>query len=163
MPDGKTHTRLHQRYIPYATAVGVGLATLSGRPSTGAAFVVGYIAGLLIEPDLDMVGITESERRAMRWLVVLAVPWLFWWSIYAALPFFRHRSLLTHYPLLSTLIRLLWLFVPVLFISGVMRWDVQPFLGALLSREEAWVFAFGLSLSDLVHDAADRGWSASRS
>lgn len=111
-------------------------------------FLVGYMLGVVIEPDLDQTGITTSEWRALRGGKVIGGLLVIWFLPYSLI--FPHRSFLSHFPFVSTLIRLLWISWPLLALiwwnDWFSWWMAEAFVG-LLS---------GLCLSDTIHFLADQ-------
>ncbi len=94
MPAGRVHDRITLWSLPLVT----GCSFWQTRNGTLTLLVAsGFLfSGLMFGPDLD---VKSSQYR--RW------GWLRWvWLPYQR---FRHRSLLTHGPILGTVIRLLYL------------------------------------------------------
>lgn len=122
MASGKTH----DAYV-LAAAVLLGL-------TTSPAIAVGCVAGLILSPDLD------TRSNALRRWDSCGLGW-YWWPYRNAI---RHRSPLSHWPVLGTLGRLLWL---------------TPFLGLLLwggLPEMVMIWAgVGLAIADTVHWVLD--------
>lgn len=118
------------------------------------AVSVGLFSGLLLTPDLDLNKGCTATRAFLPWHVI-------WWP-YSRIV--RHRSWVSHLPVVSTGIRLLylaaWLVVPALYI-----WRIWP--GALVSLASLalvyGVFAFlGLCAADTAHWLMDGLPKASR-
>jgi uncharacterized metal-binding protein len=156
VPNGKTHNFLHKVGVPLALAGGVAYAQSQGFYG-GVAFVWGYLSGAVIEPDLDLPGRTYSEYIISKYLGPLAWPWLTWWWFYAKI-IGGHRSKLSHLPLISTFIRMLWVWLPLgalAFYTNTRVW------GWWLHLTDYFVPVFwGLSLSDTIHIIADAIYSA---
>ena len=75
-------------------------------------------------------------------------PWWIYWYPYSRLIY--HRSVLSHLPVLSTLIRLLYIYPLLLFclwLLGITLAELPPATG--------WIF-LGLALSDTVHTLLDK-------
>jgi uncharacterized metal-binding protein len=150
MADGITHGRITVAVTAITLPV-VFITTFS--PLQAMLFGAGCLLGLVVEPDLDVNRITESERRLLRTFGPVAYIWIGLWLPYAiALP---HRSPLSHMPILGTLLRLayalgwLWLLCNAL---GMWNWlfvAVQANLEAL-----EWL-VLGLCIVDMGHWIAD--------
>lgn len=117
------------------------------------AFIVGYLSGYLIDPDLDH---TSDYSAKIRWKrTLIGYPVYLWWKVYSytvASALGGHRAFLNHVPILSTGIRVIWLFTPIVFICYLAGFSGLFFDGWL----EMFICAFvGLSLSDLVHYVLD--------
>ena len=144
MPDGKFHFSEYKKFA-WLTIL-LSLPLLLVEPLVGVGCVFGYfILGRYITPDLDHRNFTSDEYRMMRELK-------FFGSLLAGLfqPYgylFKHRSFLSHFPFISTLIRLIWLLgVPVgilwVYVDNGARFNIMLFgLGV-------WV---GLGIADLIH------------
>src|SRR5512138_3620962 len=109
MPIGKIHA------ISTAFAGGVAapvLYTLGHVPAGETlAFALGCLAGLIVTPDLDIRRITYAERlvrrsggRLGRFLAELW--YALWWPYAHLVPYHRHP--LSHFPLVGTLLRVLY-------------------------------------------------------
>lgn len=150
MADGITHGRITLSIAFVASPIVT--ATTFSVPNT-AMFLVGCLLGLIVEPDLDVNRVTESERRLLRLFGPVAYIWIGLWLPYAiALP---HRSPLSHLPILGTLLRIayalgwLWLLCNAL---GMWNWlfvTIQANLEAL-----EWL-VLGLCIVDIGHWIAD--------
>lgn len=113
---------------------------------------VGFLIGLFVEPDLDCVGSTYSEWYFER--TFGGIPSFFWfayWKPYAKI--IPHRSILSHLPVLSTFIRLVYLlWIPV----GLLQF-VHP--NWIFVAQRNWMFLvfvfIGLCLNDTAHYMTD--------
>jgi uncharacterized metal-binding protein len=132
MPDGKTHA-----IMTVATSFGMFSATnYLGTPiDVSLSFMCGGLVGLILTPDLD-----QSESRRSLW-------GLLWWPYGKAI---SHRDIWSHFPILSTIIRIIYLFSVPLFvlwwyfpIENWIHWD--------------WIIygILGLMASDTIHFLAD--------
>jgi uncharacterized metal-binding protein len=127
---------------------------LFAGPAVALPMTAGCLAGIWIEPDLDVEELTRSEYSLINspapisWLGWLWV--LFWWP-YGKL--IRHRSPLSHWPVLGTALRLLYLSIPLLLFSAFTGGMPLLLLSPLLPFAP-FLFA-GLVLSDLAHWMAD--------
>lgn len=96
----------------------------SGSATAALAFLIG---GLLLSPDLD-----THSRPSLRWGPLR----LLWWPYRKVL---RHRSLLSHGPLLGTLGRLAYLGGVVLALAGLLAaWGAPTPLALLHWGQQLW-------------------------
>lgn len=100
-------------------------------------------------PDLDQQTLNRSEHQIIKWTLGLGYFWVMLWYPYAcAVP---HRSPLSHWPIIGTIGRLLYL-SPLLGLALGLGWKPQfsPAISPL------WIWALGgLMLSDAAHWALD--------
>jgi uncharacterized metal-binding protein len=117
-----------------------GNADLSALDALGAP--AGALLGLALHPDLDL-----AENRLSPW------SWRVLWLPYGILV--AHRSVISHFPVLSTVLRLAYIAVPLVVLGLALGFDS---LGAL-----AWLWGWhvlrwavlGLAVSDLLHVVMD--------
>jgi len=172
MPSGKTHDRITLWSLPLV----VGLALSITRDtalvlSTGGGFLLG---GLMLGPDLDIHSIHFKRWGWFRWI----------WIPYRGS--MRHRSPLSHGPIIGTVLRVVylgtWLGIASLMVlaalnqAGQMGWtwtEIHQIVQRSLQQHSSqWLaLAIGLELGALSHYAADwlvsthkrsksRGWKA---
>jgi uncharacterized metal-binding protein len=133
--------------LPLAVLLGAGLLTVNRI--VAVCVPLGYALGSIIDPDLDELGITGSEARLMK-TVVLA-PLIGWTSLYAVLmkPLGGHRSVWSHTPVVGTFIRLCFMSFPFVVLLHYLQLPMsqapQIFIGLLA----------GLSIADAVHWVLD--------
>lgn len=135
-----------------AMALGA-VAAATDNTLAGVACSAGCLAGIFLTPDLDQQTLSHSEHLLVRWTFGLGYGWVLLWYPYARL--IPHRSPLSHFPILGTLGRLLylafWLCLPALW--GWKWFTLPTHLDAL------WLWAAGgLALSDLGHYVFDLPW-----
>lgn len=123
-------------------------------PVAGLSHFIGYSMHRYVENDWDCVVMSASESRAVNELKLFGYPLFGISSIYGAIFRKHHRSFFTHFPLVSTLIRLLfvfgWWLIP-LYWYGVISyetWHLKVFIYGL----------WGLSQADFIHWLADKLW-----
>lgn len=166
MPSGKTHQKIHRKYTPLVYWLVIYI--LVAHPPQGEwlycllATPVGWHLGEWISPDLDMPNkMVEAKRRWQNTIIFLPLVW--WWELYARIfsRFGGHRSLATHFPILGTITRLVWISVPVgllyltlIFLIGEAVMTLE--IGTLMAMVTLGI-AFGLVLADLEHVLADIG------
>ena len=152
MPTGKTHA--------IVTAISAGIAApllyTAGQPAAAAlAFVGGCMLGIIVTPDLDSrYRDTHSEtivRRSAGRLVGML--WDMLWLPYAQLiP--RHRHPLSHWPILGTVLRLIYLLAAPLLIWWLLgQGFALPALWPLPTA--AWWALGGLAFVDSLHAFMD--------
>ena len=113
----------------------------------------GAMVGCLISPDADVDGgaIADYYLRVYTGRVVETI-WTMLWNPYRKA--FKHRSFLSHFPLVSTCIRILYvgafyflIATPLKYLSSLVRIDWPLFLW--------WAFV-GLVLADSMHWGLDK-------
>ena len=161
MASGKIHTAATVSIAtPIAGVTGLAAGLLVGDPiGVGAAAAVGALSGILLTPDLDQSIIDRTEYRLLKWTFGMAALWIGLWFPYAV--WLPHRSPVTHWPILSTSIRILWLkFHPFTIIAlglwtefdwtYILTWPINLVgIGLFI----AWFY--GLTLADFGHWALD--------
>jgi uncharacterized metal-binding protein len=154
VPSGKIHSALN---LAIATGVLVPYALVNWMDGNPYMYIAGNLVGILISPDLDVDAgnvsdsIIRKVSRPAQWI------WRKFWTPYSlALP---HRSTLSHFPVLSTLIRLGYIVVGLnLFlmvgwgVSRIVGWDDSVSFVFLWD----WSFFMGLVHVDTVHWLADK-------
>lgn len=161
MPQGKEHLTLWRRYKPLAiisgifiSILGISLYAASGIfwfILLGVFFIMGYSLGYYLDPDFDQEMTTSGKWRMMRTFKILGAFISGWFIPYGYL--FKHRSFLSHFPGISTGIRLMWLAVFPLFIFLAYTL-IQLGLGMILFPLSFGIW-LGLSLADTIHALAD--------
>ena len=109
----------------------------------GICFILGYLLGYVIDPDLDIVTRSDVETRMIKKFKVLGWVYVGYWWVYAKI--FPHRSFLSHFPGVSTAIRLVyafwWFFVLLVYFD---LWSNTVLLYII------WVW-IGLTVADGLH------------
>lgn len=167
MADGRTH-ELATKTLAVCLFVGqMGNGVLlHGYPVrdtifSALALSAGTLAGLFLTPDLDIDAGSMSEEEVRRispfgeniW-------WVYWYPYRILIP---HRSFLSHFPIIGTLGRLLYLSIPYLIITGI-TYFIAPGVFGLLALAGLWLiffpyfqmFVLGLAGSDLLHFFMDQ-------
>ena len=110
------------------------------------AMTAGALTGLVVEPDLDVDHRTHSENLVYRHAgKAIGTLWQLYWYPYALI--LPHRHKLSHSPILSTIIRALYLLAPAI---AAWAWQGWPVPWAILGY---WLG--GLALVDLGHIILD--------
>lgn len=147
MSRGNTHALAT---ILLAGANGLVVHQLGYPVTHTAALTGGTLAGLLLTPDLDIdegcfandIVRRTAGRKAERL-------WSLFWLPYSRL--IRHRSHLSHLPLLGTALRLAYLLALPLF----MLWLAGNPPGLQVIPAWGWWAAGGLALADTLHYVMD--------
>ncbi|MDY6937219.1 MAG: metal-binding protein [Cyanobacteriota bacterium] len=126
MPSGRTHDRVTLWSLPLVASL-----TFARTQSDRLTLLVagGFLfGGLMFGPDLDI-----RSRQYQRW------GWLRWmWLPYQKS--LRHRSMLSHGPILGTLLRLVYLaaWIAILGISMILTWAAVQQLGGWIENWQVW-------------------------
>lgn len=156
MPNGETHYRIWKTAAPVAVfySAAFGLATASWE--FGLITFAGYLLGRYISPDLDLIGINNDESRMMEELGPVGVVGVMLFFPYAYMMRFLgigrrgHRNFFSHFPYISTTIRILWL----LLIPGLLLWKFYPIIFLWAPTIVGGLVA-GLGFADFLHWLAD--------
>lgn len=150
MPSGKIHSITN---IVVALSGSATMLLLERGTEGIVGVATGAMIGCLISPDADVDSgaIADYYIRVYTGKIVETV-WTMLWLLYRKV--FKHRSFLSHFPLISTVIRILYLSVFYFLISAPLKWlsslvqvDWPPFLW--------WCFV-GLVLADTTHWGLDK-------
>ena len=139
IPSRRVHHKLWKKNTPNALLCAAGVFFIS--PIISGGVLAGYLLGDVVNPDLDLEGITQAEATMFEISKPLGYLWYWYWRPYALL---RHRHWLSHGLVISTVGRLLYLFWWAWFIPP-QRWLDIFMVGVFL----------GLVVSDSVHIIAD--------
>lgn len=111
---------------------------------------LGVLTGLIIDPDLDLTQPTGSRIRVEVASSLLGFFWrAFWWPYGRAI---RHRSVVSHFPIIGTLGRVFYLLSPIMLVSFVLQSNL---ILMLFQASGFWLFVIGLGVSDMGHWLAD--------
>lgn len=146
MSSGIVHARATLVVTPLTGLLAYG-ATENVALSTWA--MAGCLSGLVLTPDLDQEGVSSAEWKIIRLTLGLGYVWLAFWGPYSVI--LPHRSALSHWPVISTLLRLLYLWAGVWVLGRLGLWPPPPGLEALLLRPEVRALVVGLMASDITH------------
>lgn len=132
--------RLHSRASTYAALLSIPVGWYINGFLPAIQVSLGCWIGLVLTPDLDVEKGNISYYWIRRIHPLLERIWFWvWWPYSRA---FQHRSWATHFPFISTGIRLAYLLWPVWLLFG---WWLPP----------AWII-LGLCISDIIHWLMDR-------
>jgi len=160
MPSGRTHDRITLYSLPFV----VGVTFWQTRSSNATLLVAGgfLFGGLMFGPDLDIYSVQYQRWGFLRWI---------WLPYQKSL---RHRSFLSHGPIIGTTLRVLYLgcllAVLAIFVLAIAQklWNLSftwQELGktigrSLLDYDTEYVALFlGLELGAMSHSLSD--WSGS--
>jgi uncharacterized metal-binding protein len=115
MPSGRTHDRITLWLLPWV----VGLSLLITRRAELTLLMAGgfLFSGLMFGPDLDIYSIQYQRWGVLR---------LIWWPYRSLL---RHRSWLSHGPIVGTTLRIVYFLAFLLFLGGIILGIVQLIWG----------------------------------
>ena len=148
MPSGQTHAK-----ATVALAIGGGLLAYFSLDQTlihSVALSGGALVGVVLTPDLDVNNGSISQRIVRRsGGDVLGLLWiLLWWPYGQLIP---HRSPLSHFPVLGTVLRLAYL----LFLPTVLFWALGGNFATLAFPQWVLWMVGGLTLADTLHFIMD--------
>ena len=105
MPSGRTHDRITVWTVPLIS----GIAYFLTQSSKFALILAGgfLFSGLMFGPDLDIYSVQYKRWGWFRWI----------WITYRSA--IRHRSQLSHGFLIGTVLRLLYISLIIVIISGI--------------------------------------------
>lgn len=157
MPSGRTHDRITLWSSPFVA----GVTFLQTQSSDLTLIVSGafLFSGLMFGPDLDIHSVQYKRWGPLR---------LLWIPYQKTL---RHRSILSHGPIVGTTLRVLymasWLGIIGIFALGIAQlvWDVgwnwQMLAESANQYPTEWfAFYLGLELGAMSHVVSDWGGSA---
>jgi uncharacterized metal-binding protein len=148
MPMGRTHRAINTYLCVPLTGGAIYFAHWS--PLQAIAFGAGYcFATFFMNPDLDLDSVGYQSWGPLR---------IIWWPYQKAL---AHRSYFSHFPVISTLLRIVYLmWFPVLLllllggsVQAVARdaiFDWWPIVGIYVL-----IFILGMIVSDSIHTILD--------
>ena len=106
MSSGRKHTSATLKLIPINLVVsGVLTTALEKNYIIVGGVVVGSLASIIINPDLDQEGFSHVEWKLMK--NVVGIPHLVLWYPYALSMW--HRELWSHFPIIGTFIRTVYI------------------------------------------------------
>ncbi|MGD1900054.1 MAG: metal-binding protein [Phormidesmis sp.] len=156
MPSGRIHDRITYCCLPFVVAPAI-LITRSPTLTavTSLSFLVG---GLMLGPDLDIHSVQYTRWGPLRWI---------WLPYQIAI---KHRSRLSHGPVIGTLLRVIYLAVWLALFTFIgiqllnLLWDAQlswstlrdPFRAVFRRYAAEWVaILIGLEIGAASHFISD--------
>ena len=161
MPSGRTHDHITMYALPFVA----GVTLWQTRSSNATLLVAGgfLFGGLMFGPDLDIYSVQFQRWGFLRWI---------WLPYQKSL---RHRSFLSHGPIIGTILRILYLGC-LLAILAIFLLAIAQTLGnlsftwqnlggsvgrSLLQYHAEYIALFlGLELGAMSHSLSDWGGSA---
>ncbi|MEN8241729.1 MAG: DUF2227 family putative metal-binding protein [Chloroflexota bacterium] len=161
MPNGRVHAF---STIALAGVSAAALYQFNPNQEINIAAVSGVLSGLMLTPDLDVPAGSISQSFVRRKSGILfSLIWRIWWLPYAHI--IPHRHWVSHFPLISTIIRIIYLGFLIGVITGLLSLvpgndqifpDIYHIVKEFaLSLQGAAALA-GLTLSDMLHYLLDR-------
>lgn len=161
MPSGRTHDRITM----YALPLVAGVTFWQTRSSNATLLVAGgfLFGGLMFGPDLDIYSVQFQRWGFLRWI---------WLPYQKSL---RHRSFLSHGPIIGTILRILYLgcllAILAIFVLAIAErlgnlsftWqDLGKTVGrSLVQYDTEYIALFlGLEFGAMSHSLSDWGGSA---
>ena len=156
MPAGRTHDRITLWCLPFVTISAFGLT--SSLPHTIIVSLSFLVGGLMLGPDLDIHSIQYIRWGPLRWI----------WLPYQIT--IKHRSRLSHGPIVGTALRVaylaVWLSLFMLVGMGLLNvlWDAQitwqtlrePFRLLFKQYLSEWLaILIGLEIGSISHSVSD--------
>lgn len=148
MPSGIVHYSLWK--AGWIISAPASFYLMLNNPIVGLGSFIGYISGKYITCDWDIAGLTHDEGMIINDFKIIGYLIVGYTTIYGIAFRRKHRSFWTHFPWVSTLGRLIFLFwwIPILYLQGKIVFDIW----------QLWLFIgfwFGLGMSDCIHYTAD--------
>jgi hypothetical protein len=109
LPDGATHYRHYK--AGYTVALPVSVMSMLLDVKFSAGYLLGYTFHRYCDNDWDLMGSSASEGRMVNELPIVGHILYGVSSSYGSTFRRFHRSWITHFPGVSTLIRLIWVFL----------------------------------------------------
>lgn len=103
MSSGKKHNRtsILLSFVSFGA-----IAYLTHSPEISLVVSLGTLSGIPLTPDLDVLPTVDNERIKKR----APMLWRWYWFPYADI--IKHRAMISHFPVLSTIVRLLYISLP---------------------------------------------------
>lgn len=149
MPNKDFHD---EASIVTAVAVSIAIVLVREFPQSaseaGITFA-GALTGIFLTPDLDLIENSSPFRLFRKRRYISGFFWMiywFYWQPYGRLV--SHRSIVSHFPLISTIIRVIYFGWPLAF---AWWWFQMPSFYVVV----LWWLFLGLASSDFVHIICD--------
>ena len=113
----------------------------------GLGYIIGYSLGRYIDPDWDLIGTNMAEGRLVNEIPILGHFLYGVSSTYGSIFRKKHRSFITHYPVVSTFVRLAFVFWFPITLANTYGFNLMG--GMWLTF---WISLWmGLSHADAIH------------
>lgn len=154
MSSGKTHNTM--------SIIGAGFSMVSGSiilsPMEALPMAAGCLMGILLTPDLDQETKNRVENKLIKSRIfpIRIIGYLYIWYFLPYALWLPHRSFWSHFPIVSTALRLLYL-VPLMLIFALALYYAGVEIITFLQYNQRTVilFVLGLVLSDTLHWVMD--------
>jgi hypothetical protein len=152
VPDGSTHYHYFKKGYYWVIPSSLVLISLEWR--FGLGNLLGYSLHRYIDNDLDLMGVNSAEGRQVNELPIIGHVLFGLSSIYGSIFRKWHRHWITHFPGISTIIRLVVIFIlPFMVLDG---YGVN-FIGG--GWWKFWLGIWiGLSQADAIHWFLDKNY-----
>lgn len=110
MASGKVHNADAKKVLLLNLSVGTPVYYIATGFSIGFCMVAALVCGMLtflVNPDLDVNNPIRSQNILKKRFPLLGKLNIFFWKPYALI--FKHRSFWSHFPIVSTLIRIYYI------------------------------------------------------
>ena len=150
MPSGRIHSITN---IVVGLSGSATMLLLSRGVEEIAGISTGAVIGILLSPDLDVDNGNIADYMIKRYTGgIVETVWTMLWTVYRKA--FKHRSFLSHFPLVSTIIRIAYLSVFYFLIAAPLKWVASL---VHIDWPTFWWWAFvGLVLADTSHWGLDK-------
>lgn len=150
MPNGEVHYKYYKKGFLFVIPTSIFIVFFVDY-RFGLGNLAGYFLGRWIDPDWDIFGSNNAEGRLVNEIPILGHFIYGISSTYGSIFRRHHRSFITHFPIISTSIRLVFVgFIPFL---------IGDNLGINFIGNNWYKLYFGiwlgLSFADLIHWALD--------
>lgn len=150
MPDGVTHYFFFKYGYVVEIPLSIFLLFINWKFALGN--IIGYSFHRWCDNDLDLMGANSAEGRQVNELPVIGHFMFGVSSMYGSIFRKHHRSFITHFPFVSTAIRMFFFFIFPLTVLD--SWGINT-IG------NGWIyfhlgFYFGLSSADTIHYTLDK-------
>lgn len=151
MPSGRVHSATSAALAVISLPACVSYAVTHNTPEA-ILFPLGCLAGMILTPDLDINHPMIAEQNIRRYTggagAFLAGFWyVYWWPYSIAI---GHRSWVSHFPIISTIIRVGYLLFLPMLVYFLLTHDLTRLVLDLNHPDFLWVLG-GLMVSDLFH------------
>lgn len=149
MPSGQVHYSYYKKGILPIGAISL-LGAIS-HPYASIGLISGYIFHRYCDPDWDIMSANSAEGRMVNELPIIGHFLFGISSTYGSMFRRHHRSFITHFPFLSTAIRMGFVGLPVFFVLKSFDFDFMQNWFIII----VIFFWIGLSIADAIHYVLD--------
>ena len=150
MPNGLVHYAYYMKGYWVEIPLTLSLVLVDWQFALGNG--AGYFCGRWIDPDWDILGANNAEGRMINELPIIGHFLFGISSTYGSIFRRYHRSFITHFPFVSTFVRLLFILLFPFILGDYLGIN---FIGN--GWHKFWIgFWFGLSQADGIHFWLDR-------